>query len=328
VQHRASTAAAARRRGCAPPVGGGGRQRRGDHPDTNYDSSTKVVRTGAACDATSFFDQATAAAPDSAAWPDADRLWAAVTAEYRTAIERSPAPGGHDERQLARALWRQASLLSVLGQPGEAADAGREAVAVFTRLHNATAAPDRDEISGELLTAMADLAGFEHAAGRPSAVSEVLSRAAELGLAQAPDPLAAEPHTKAAMGLVYHNYAALLIGGPHDRDDLVQAAMMASLAIDIRQSALDENSAVTFHDLASTCLVFARCLAEMGDHERFAAVVRLAEDLINRLGPLCGDLRAQLGGITARAAIPPLPDIAARRMPAEPPPRRRWWRRS
>ncbi|TDE28359.1 hypothetical protein [Actinomadura sp. 6K520] len=280
-----------------------------------------------------LFEQAVNLAADRRTWSDADRLWTRVVSAYEAAIDTSAKVDRNDERQVARALWRHASLLSMLGRADEAVDRGRKAVTWFTRIHDAVNAEHadpktgrRDEALGELLTAMADLAGFEFTAGRHAARLDLLRQAAESGIAEAANPLTAGPHTKRAMGFVYHHYAAALLESGGDRDDLVQASLMASLAVEIRQGDLDAAKLDTAWELASTYVVFARCLVAMDDRPRLDMLVPLAENLMDFLGPSAADLREELRVVTAPEAIPELPDILPQRLAAHPP-RRRWWRR-
>jgi hypothetical protein len=280
-----------------------------------------------------LFERAKALAADRETWPEADRLWIRVISSYREAIEGAVRADRNDERQLARAQWRHASLLAVLGRAVEAAQTGREAVASFARVHDAVSAeeadpmtPRRDQALGERLIATVDLAGFELGAGSSGLRLDLLRQAAELGMGQVGNPLTAGPHTREAMGFVYHHFAVALLDHGRDRDDLVQASLMASLATDIRQADLQPAHPGSVRSLAATCVTFARCLVRMGDEERLAGVVRLAEDLMASLGPAADDLRAQLRAVVPPTEIPPLPDIMPLRLSAQPP-RRRWWQR-
>ncbi|GAA0547447.1 hypothetical protein [Actinomadura livida] len=278
-----------------------------------------------------LFEQAVRLSADRRTWSDADRLWTRVVSAYEAAIRTSPKADRNDERQLARALWRHASLLTMLARADEAVASGRQAVTWFKQIHDAVTADGttqrRDEALGTLLTAMADLAGFEFNAGRPAARLDILRQAAELGIAEVANPLTAEPHTKRAMGFVYHHFAAALLEGDHDRDDVVQASLMASMAVEIRQSELDATNPSSAWELASTYVVFARCLVAMDDRPRLDMLVPLAENLMDHLGPSAAALRAELHATVAPSQIPKLPDIIPKRLSTQPPPRRRWWQR-
>jgi hypothetical protein len=280
-----------------------------------------------------LFERAKALAADRRTWRDADGLWVRVIASYQEAIEAAAKVDRNDERQLARAQWRHASLLAVLGRGFEAARTGREAVASFARVHDAVSAEEadptasrRDQALGELLIAMADLAGFELNAGSSDLRLDLLRRAAELGVGQVGNPLTAGPYTREAMAFVYHHFADALLDHGQEHDDLVQASLMASLATDIRQADLRPSDPQSVWRLATTCVTFARCLARTGDEQRLADVARLAENLMASLGPAADGLRARLRAVVPPTEIPPLPDIMPLRLSAQPP-RRRWWQR-
>ncbi|WP_165965893.1 hypothetical protein [Actinomadura sp. 7K534] len=274
-----------------------------------------------------LFEQAVSLSADRRTWSDADRLWTRVVSAYEAAIETSARVDRNDERQLARALWRHASLLAMLGRADEAVASGRQAVTWFRRIHDAVTAegttPRRDEALGALLTALADLAGFEFNAGRPAARLDLLRQAAELGIAEVANPLTAGPHTKKAMGFIYHNFAAALLEGDHDHDDVVEASLMASLAVEIRLGDLNAANPNSAWELANTYVVFARSLAAMNDRSRLEMLVPLAENLLDFLGPSAAALREELHAAAAPPELPKIPETFS----TPPPPQRRWWRR-
>ncbi|MGW1777911.1 hypothetical protein ACWCQQ_02055 [Streptomyces sp. NPDC002143] len=281
-----------------------------------------------------LFERANSLAENRKTWADADLLWSRVITAYEASIEAADRIDRHDERQLARALWRQASLRSVLGRAEDALATGRAAVDVFTRIHDAVSAehadptaPLRDRALGELLTAKADLAGFTFNAGRPDLYVDLLTETAALGVGQVRNPVTAGPCTREIMAIVYQRLATALLDRRLDRGDVIEASLMASLAVEIRLGALDAAKPRSPMDLAAVYVVFARALTAMGDHVRLGMLVSQAESLMEFIGEPAADLRAQLRSIVGPSDIPPLPDIMPRRMVYDPPPRRRWWRR-
>ncbi|MGW2050478.1 hypothetical protein ACWCPF_35685 [Streptomyces sp. NPDC001858] len=281
-----------------------------------------------------LFERARRLAENPRTRADADRVWSEVIGAYEAAIEAADRIDRHDERQLARALSRQAALRSTLGRADDALDTGRSSVAVFARIHAAVSAEHadptaarRDRALGELLTAKAELAGFALDAGRAELHVRLLTETAALGVEQVRNPVAAGPCTRDAMAFVYQHLATALLDRGRDRHDVVEASLMASLAVEIRLGALDAANPRSPMDLAAGYVVFARALAGLGDHVRLGMLVSQAESLMGFIGEPAAQLRAELRSLVGPSEIPPLPDIMPRRMSYDPPPRRRWWRR-
>lgn len=243
-----------------------------------------------------LFDQAREYSTREHMWTEADRLWVKVIDAYRDAT-RQPGPvDSEDRRQLARALWRRAMLLSALGRPGPGMTPGREAVTVFEQLNDAArgtsqdpAAPRRDEALAELITAVVDVAEIAFAAGQPAARVKLLERAIAAGLLSVGSPLTAGPRTREAMGTAYHNQATALLHlaliGAAGEEGPTEAALAASRACELRQGLLDPTRPLSFWEMANTYGVYAQCLVLIHDFDRARMVLKLGNRLVGTLGP-------------------------------------------
>ncbi|MBX7265725.1 hypothetical protein KIF24_06560 [Micromonospora sp. Llam7] len=252
-----------------------------------------------------LFERAREYSTQPARRPEADALWARVVEAYRQAVA-----GGrvdrHDQRQLARALWRRGMLLTALGRHDEAREPGQEAIVVFAEVHQAVATeqPDptearRDGALSELITATVDAGESAFLAGHPAVRIQLIERALEIGLRVAGPPPGAGPRTREAMGTAYHNHATALLhrhlqqpspGG----SDAREAALAASRATELRQNALDPGKPITAWELANTYSTYAHTLVLTGDVNRARLVVELGSRLTDALGPAGAEIRRKL----------------------------------
>jgi hypothetical protein len=117
-------------------------------------------------------------------------------------------------------------------------------------------------------------------------------------------PPTAGPHTRRALGTVYHNLAVALTNAPAgpSLDEAQQAALSASRAVELRQSVLDHDDLMTGWELANTYFVFASRLVLIQDFDRADMVVKLAGALVKILEPAGGDLTRQLRGTASLVA--------------------------
>lgn len=274
-----------------------------------------------------LFEQAREYSTRQHMWTEADRLWVKVIDAYRDATRRPGPVDSEDRRQLARALWRRAMLLSALGRPGPGMVPGREAVAIFEQLNDAArgtgqdhAAPRPDEALAELVTAVVDVAEIAFAAGQPAARVQLLERAIAAGLLTVGSPTAAGPRTREALGTAYHNQATALLHRAltGSTGDLAEAALAASRACELRQGLLDPTRPLSRWELANTYGLYAQCLVLIGDVDRAGTVLKLGNRLTGTLGPAGAEPALKL-----RVAA----EMLAQQRGGVPRPRRWGWRR-
>ena len=265
-----------------------------------------------------LFDRARELSTRQQTWPDADALWTRVIDAYRAAVSDARTPQRHDQRQLARALWRRSMLLSMMGRAADGLAPGEQAVALFEQLHDVagkevgdvTARP-RDEALAELITAMVDLGEVEFAAGDAQARVARIDRALGVGLSVVSPPDAGR-RTREAMATGYHNYATALLHRRSERDgDLREAALAGSRAAQLRQEMLDPARPMSMWELGNTYAIYALCLASIGESRRAKAVLDLGDRLVDAMRPAGADIATKLRA--AREVVNGAPT-------------RRWWR--
>lgn len=259
-----------------------------------------------------LFEKARRYSTERTTWDQADKTWVRVIAAYREAVDTATRVDRHDQRQLARALWRHGMLLGMIGRPAEGVTAGRAAVSVFELVDQAVSAehpdpttPRRDESLGELITAVVDLGEISFVAGQPGARLELLEQALSVGLRQAGPPPGAGPKVQDAMGTAYHNQATALVHGLGEEptpDDAMPAALAASRAIEIRQGRMDPSNPITAWELANTYVIYAECLRLIHDFDRATMVLQLGDQLLGLLGPAAADIRRKHRATAVRLA--------------------------
>ncbi|MFF5218424.1 hypothetical protein [Micromonospora sp. NPDC000442] len=243
-----------------------------------------------------FFERAREYSTRPAQWTQADALWVQVVEAYRQAVAGGQVDR-HDQRQLARALWRHSMVLAGMGRHDRAKESGHEAVTLFAEIHQAVAAehpdptqPRRDEALGELITAMVDCGESAFVAGSPGVRLELLDKALGVGLHTAGPPPGAGPRTGAAMATAYHNYANALLHRHQQQgaaSDAQEAALAGSRATELRLKALDPHQPITVWELANTYSIYAPALVATGDVERARLVIKqgiLLTDLLDVAG--------------------------------------------
>lgn len=266
-----------------------------------------------------LFDRAKLLSTQRHDWPAAEAAWVEAIGAYRVSVREASRPDRDDQRQLARALWRHSMLLAAMGRAASGVAPGQQAVALFQQLHDVAAkeggdvtAPHRDEALAELITAMIDLSEVAFAAGDAEERVALLDRALGAGLSVVPPPQAGQ-RTREAMATGYHNYAVALYLRRSDHDgDQQEAALAGSRAFQLRQEMLDPARPISLWELANTCVVYAQCLALIGERGRARTTLELGDKLADVIGPAAGDIGAKLRA--AREVV----DAA---------PRRRWWSR-
>lgn len=250
-----------------------------------------------------LFERARDLSTQQRTWPDADARWREVIREYQAAIRDSRRPDRHDQRQLARALWRRSMLLSAMGRATDGLPPGRQAVELFGQLNDVVAqeerdvtAPRRDGALAELITAMVDLGEVEFAAGNVETRIALVDQALGVGL-RAVQPPAAGRRTREAMATGYHNYATALLHRylqARDGDDAREAALAGSRALQLRQELLDPARPISAWELANTCAIYAHCLALIGELEQARGALELGNRLVDLLGPAGAEIAAKL----------------------------------
>ncbi|GIJ35538.1 hypothetical protein [Micromonospora sediminimaris] len=240
-----------------------------------------------------IFERAREYSTRPAGWEQADVLWLRVIEAYRQAVGGAQVDR-HDQRQLARALWRHSMVLAAMGRHDRAKESGHEAVTLFAEIHQAVAAehpdptqPRRDEALGELITAMVDCGESAFVAGSPEVRLELLEKAVEIGLHTAGPPPGAGPSTRAAMATAYHNHANALLHRHQQQGaaaDAREAALAGSRATELRLKALDPHQPITIWELANTYSIYAHALVAIGDVERAGLVVKQGSQLTDLLG--------------------------------------------
>ncbi|MEG3633964.1 hypothetical protein [Micromonospora palythoicola] len=275
-----------------------------------------------------IFERAREYSTQPARWQQADALWPRVIEAYRQAVAGSRVDR-HDQRQLARALWRYGMLSTALGRHERAKEAGHEAIVLFAEIHQAVAAehpdptqPRRDEALAELITAFVDSGESAFVAGSPGPRLQLLEKAIEIGLHTAGPPPGAGPRTRAAMATAYHNYANALLHRHQEQgaaSDAQEAALAASRATELRLKALDPQQPITIWELANTYSIYAPALLMIGDVERARLVVEQGSQLADLLGVAGMEIRHKLRATAELLRSASEPDGGGRRWP---------WRRS
>ncbi|MBQ1025303.1 hypothetical protein [Micromonospora sp. C95] len=271
-----------------------------------------------------IFERARELSSRPAGWQQADALWLRVIEAYRQAVA-----GGrvdrHDQRQLARALWRHSMVLAAMGRHDRAKDSGHEAIVLFAEIHQAVKAehpdptqPRRDEALGELITAFVDSGESAFVAGSPVARLQLLEKAIEIGLYSAGPPPGAGPRTRAAMATAYHNYANALLHRHQEQgaaSDVQEAVLAGSRATELRLKALDPHQPITIWELANTYSIYAPALLMVGDVERARLVVEQGSQLADLLGVTGMEIRHKLRATADLLRSASEPDRGGRRWP-------------
>ncbi|NGM15590.1 hypothetical protein [Verrucosispora sioxanthis] len=252
-----------------------------------------------------IFERARELSTRPAGWRQADALWLRVIEAYRQAVAGGRADR-HDQRQLARALWRHGMVLAGMGRHERAKEAGHEAIVLFAEIHQAVKAehpdptqPRRDEALAELITAFVDSGESAFVAGSPGVRLQLLEKAIEIGLYTAGPAPGAGPRTRAAMATAYHNYANALLHRHQEQgaaSDVQEAVLAGSRATELRLKALDPHQPITIWELANTYSIYAPALLMIGDVERARLVVDQGLQLTELLGMAGLEIRQKLAG--------------------------------